>query len=84
VYGATSVSLQNLVDDVSVIVPALVIIGYILMILYCGLAFFKFDLIQSRSGAGLVGGVLYSFAIISKLDRWEYFLLCWVQLLPLG
>jgi len=54
-YGFTSITLQGLVDDVSVIVPALLVTGYVLMVLYCGAAFFKCDLIESRSGAGLVG-----------------------------
>ena len=55
-YGISSVDQQNLIDDVSVIVPALLVTGYVLMVLYCGLAFFKFDPIESRTGAGLVSG----------------------------
>ena len=53
-YGFTSITIQGLVDDVSVVVPALLITGYVLMILYCAGAFFKCDPMQSRCGVGLV------------------------------
>jgi len=53
-YSFTSITVAEIVEDLSVVVPALIITGYILMIIYCGAAFFKCDLLQSRSGAGLV------------------------------
>ena len=54
VYAFSSITIQGLVDDVSIIVPALLVTGYVLMVSYCGSAFFKCDLMQSRTGAGLV------------------------------
>ena len=53
-YGFSSITISGLVEDLSDVVPALIITGYVLMIIYCGAAFFKCDLLQSRSGAGLV------------------------------
>ena len=53
-YGYSSITIQGFVDDISVVVPALLIIGYLLMILYCGTAFFKCDFMQSRCRVGLV------------------------------
>ena len=53
-YGFSSITISDIIEDLSIIVPALIIVGYILMIIYCGTAFFKCDLLQSRSGAGLV------------------------------
>ena len=53
-YGFSSITLSGLVEDISDVVPAFIIIGYVLMIVYCGAAFFKCDLLQSRGGAGLV------------------------------
>ena len=53
-YGLTSNFYDNFSEDLSNIAPALIITGYVLMVLYCAAAFFKFDLTQSRSNAGLV------------------------------
>ena len=53
-YGFTSNFYDNLADELSVAAPALIITGYVLMMLYCAAAFFKFDLTRSRSNAGLV------------------------------
>lgn len=53
-YGFTSRTYGDVAGDLTVVVPALLITGYVLMILYCGAAFFKFDAEKSRCGAGLV------------------------------
>jgi len=53
-YAFTSITILGIIEGLSVVVPALIIVGYVLMITYCGTAFFKCDLLQSRSGVGLV------------------------------
>ena len=62
IYGWTSDSIANLTEEYSGVEPALIIIGYILMILYCGITFLYFDWVRSHVSVGLVRkGVLLSY-----------------------
>ena len=54
IYGWTSDSVANLTEEYSGVEPALIIIGYILMILYCGITFLYFDWVKSHVSVGLV------------------------------
>ena len=53
-YGFSSITVPEFVEELSVVVPALLATGYVLMVLYCAAAFFKCDSMQSRCGVGLV------------------------------
>ena len=54
IYGWSSDTLENIVEEVSRAQPTLIIVGYILMILYCGLTFMSFDWVNSHISVGLV------------------------------
>ncbi|XP_065907538.1 protein patched homolog 1-like isoform X2 [Dysidea avara] len=54
-YGFSSITVPEFVEELSVVVPALLATGYVLMVLYCAAAFFKCDSMQSRCGVGLMG-----------------------------
>ena len=53
-YGWTSDSVDDVTEEYSGVEPALIIIGYILMILYCGITFLYFDWVRSHVSVGLV------------------------------
>jgi len=54
IYGWTSETLDNLTEEYSEATVHLIIIGYILMIIYCGTAFLYFDWVNSHASVGLV------------------------------
>lgn len=54
IYGWTSETIDNIAEEYSGVSPALIIVGYILMILYCGIAFLYFDWVNSHVSVGLV------------------------------
>jgi len=58
IYGLTSETLDNLAEDFSGLNPALILIGYFLMIVYCGLAFVYFDWVNSHVSVGLVSSLI--------------------------
>ena len=54
IYGWTSDSVDDITEEYSGVEPALIIIGYILMIIYCGITFLYFDWVRSHVSVGLV------------------------------
>ena len=54
IYGWTSDSVDDITEEYSGVEPALIIIGYILMIFYCGITFLYFDWVRSHVSVGLV------------------------------
>ena len=54
IYGWTSEKVDELAEEYSGATVYLIIIGYILMIIYCGIAFLYFDWVNSHASVGLV------------------------------
>ena len=54
IYGWTSEKLDELSEEYAGATAYLIIIGYILMIIYCGIAFLYFDWVNSHVSVGLV------------------------------
>ena len=67
IYGWTSDTIDNVADEYSGIQPGLIIIGYILMIGYCGLTFMYFNWVNSHVSVGLVSGASYIYNCL-RLD----------------
>ena len=53
-YGWTSDTVEDSAERYSDVEPLLILIGYILMILYCGLTFLYFNWVNSHVSVGLV------------------------------
>ena len=60
IYGWTSDTVENVADEYSGIQPILIIIGYIMMIAYCGLTFLYFNWVNSHVSVGLVSDKISS------------------------
>ena len=58
IYGWTSDTVDDVTEEYSGVEPVLIIVGYILMIIYCGLTFLYFDWVRSHVSVGLVSGNL--------------------------
>ena len=54
IYAFTSETLDDLSEEYADASIHLIIIGYILMIIYCGIAFLYFDWVNSHVSVGLV------------------------------
>ena len=54
IYGWTSDTVDDVTEEYSGVQPVLIIVGYILMIIYCGLTFLYFDWVRSHVSVGLV------------------------------
>ena len=54
VYGWTSDTVEDVSEEYSGVEPALIIVGYCLMVLYCALTFLYFNWIYSHVSVGLV------------------------------
>ena len=54
VYGWTSDTVDDVAEEYSGVSPFLIIVGYFLMILYCGITFMYFDWVRSHVSVGLV------------------------------
>lgn len=72
IYGWTSDTIDSVADEYSGVQPILIIIGYILMILYCGLTFLYFNWVNSHVSVGLVSGASYILYICSRLGVFTY------------
>ena len=59
IYGWTSDTIDDLTDDLSQANIVLIFIGYVLMIIYSGIAFLQFDWVHSHVSVGLVSSLLY-------------------------
>ena len=58
-FGWSSDTIDDIAEKYSDLSPALVIIGYILMIVYCGITFLYFDWVNSHVSVGLVSNLLH-------------------------
>jgi len=58
IYAFTSERFDNLSEEFAEASVHLIIIGYILMIIYCGIAFFYFDWVNSHASVGLVSAIM--------------------------
>ena len=67
VYGWTSDTVENLSEEHSGVLPALIIIGYCLMTLYCAITFLNFNWIHSHVSVGLVSDMQVSSYLYVKL-----------------
>ena len=54
IYGWTSDTVDDVAEEYSGVQPVLILVGYILMILYCGATFLYFDWVRSHVSVGLV------------------------------
>lgn len=55
-HGWSSNSATEVVETFSETNPLLIVLGYVLMLVYCALAFSRFDWVRSHAGAGMVRG----------------------------
>jgi len=74
IYGWTSETLDDLSEEFADASIHLIIIGYILMIIYCGIAFLYFDWVNSHVSVGLVSGhAVTGFPLYTSFSlRWVY------------
>ena len=54
IYGWTSDTVDDVTEEYSGVQPVLIIVGYILMTLYCAVTFLYFDWVRSHVSVGLV------------------------------
>ena len=65
VYGWTSDTVDDIAEEYSGVSPILIIVGYFLMILYCGITFMYFDWVRSHVSVGLVrSDVTHSYLLV--------------------
>ena len=55
-HGWSSNSATEVVKAFSETNPVLIVLGYVLMLVYCAFAFSRFDWVRSHAGAGMVRG----------------------------
>ena len=74
-YGWTSDTVDDIAEEYSGVEPALILVGYILMILYCGVTFMYFDWVRSHVSVGLVSGnlIITTHSYLSCLCLWYYY-----------
>ena len=72
IYGWTSDTVDDVAEEYSGVEPVLILVGYILMILYCGATFLYFDWVRSHVSVGLVSSNFIMSHILFKFTFMIY------------